>query len=180
MTDEDKPLAIDEAIAECVGLAKTHNRRATIILLFVSVSVLLQLALGFFFVFQNTVIRPEQPLSDVFAYLLFGTTVTVFAVLMATHRFHLAEASRMNQMQLGFMRIRVAGRNSKPNYQTEVRRALTEGAFTTSESATNSLLSRGSKVESPLPGHPASDLSAQVLGKVLEKLDISVKAKGEA
>jgi hypothetical protein len=180
MEEDDKFLAIDEAIAQCDALAKHHNGRATNLLAMVVIAFLLTLLLGFFFVFQNTVIR-DKPMSDTFAYLLFGSFVTVFAVLMATHRFHLSEASRMNHIRLGFMRVRVAGRNTKPAWQGEVRHALTDGAFPNIEASRSFGLGQGkSKVENPLPGHPGLDLSAQILNKVLEKLDISVKAKSDA
>lgn len=176
--NDDKVLAIDEAIQQCDALVKHHNGRATNLLIMVVIAFLFTLLLGFFFVFQNTVIRSEKPMGDIFAYLLFGSFVTVFAVLMATHRFHLAEASRMNHIRMGFMRVRVAGRNSKPGWQGEVRQALTEGAFTNVDHLSGFSLGRNrSSVESPLPGHPASDFSAQLFNKVLEKFDVTVKAK---
>lgn len=175
---DNKVLAIDEAIQQCDALVKHHNGRATNLLVMVVLAFLFTLFLGFFFVFQNTVIRSEKPMSDIFAYLLFGSFVTVFAVLMATHRFHLAEASRMNHIRMGFMRVRVAGRNSKPGWQGEVRQALTNGAFANIEHSNGfSLGKTKASIDSPLPGHPASDLSAQFFNKVLEKLDVTVKAK---
>ena len=85
--------------------------------------------------------------------------------------------SRFNHAQLGFMRIRVAARNSEPAFQSEVRVALTENAFSTSEAPTQSFLSRSKKIENPLPGHPATDLTAQVLGKIVEQIEISLKPK---
>lgn len=180
MDEDGKALAIDEAISQCDGLAKHHNGRATTLLVMVVFAFLLTLLLGFFFVFQNTVIRSERPMSDTFAYLLFGSFVTVFAVLMATHRFHLSESSRMNHIRLGFMRIRVAGRNTEPAWQSEVRHALTTGAFPTADASTGISFGKGkSRIESPLPGHPGSDLSTQILNKVLEKLEISLKPRGD-
>lgn len=181
MDDDDKALAIDEAIAQCDELAKHHNARATTLLVMVVFAFLFTLLLGFFFVFQNTVLRVEKPLSDTFAYLLFGSFVTVFAVLMATHRFHLSESSRMNHIRLGFMRVRVAGRNTKLAWQSEVRQALTAGAFPTADAPSGLNLTKAKpQVESPLPGHPVSDLSTQILNKVLERLEVSVKARGDA
>ena len=178
--DDDKALAIDEAISQCIDLARHHNSRSTTLLVMVVVAFLLTLLLGFFFVFQNTVLAKEKPLSDTFAYLLFGSFVTVFAVLMATHRFHLSESSRMSHIRLGFMRVRVAGRNTKPAWQSEVRQALTAGAFPAAEALSGFSLSKAKpQIESPLPGHPASDLSTQLLNKVLEKLEVSVKAKSD-
>lgn len=178
--ENDKALAIDDAIVQCDDLAKHHNGRSTTLLVMVVLAFVLTLLLGFFFVFQNTVLRAEKPLSDTFAYLLFGSFVTVFAVLMATHRFHLSESSRMNHIRLGFMRIRVAGRNTKLAWQSEVRQALTTGAFPTADASTGISFGKSKpQVESLLPGHPASDLSAQILNKVLEKLEISVKPRGD-
>lgn len=179
--DDDKVLAIDEAISQCVDLAKYHNSRATNLLMMVVAAFLFTLLFGFFFVFQYTVLRVDKPLSENFAYLLFGTFVTVFAVLMSTHRFHLSESSRMSHIRLGFMRVRVAGRNTKLAWQSEVRQALTAGAFPAADAPSGFGLSKSKpKIESPLPGHPASDLSTQLLNKVLEKLEVSVKAKSDA
>lgn len=181
MDDDDKVFAIDEAISQCVDLARHHNSRATTLLVMVVAAFLFTLLLGFFFVFQNTVLRVEKPLSDTFAYLLFGSFVTVFAVLMATHRFHLSESSRMNHIRLGFMRVRVAGRNKTLTWQSEVRQALTAGAFPAADAPSGFGLSKVKpQIESPLPGHTASDLSTQLLNKVLEKLEVSVKAKSDA
>lgn len=181
MNATEQPLAIEEAISQCIALADHHSSRSTNLLIMVGGSFFLMLALGFFFVFQNTLLEPDKQLSDVFAYLIFGSFITVFAVLMATHRFHLVEASRINHIRIGFMRVRVAGRNVKESYQGEVRRTLTDGAFPSSES-TNVLGAFRSRqiVESPLPGHPGLDLSAQVISQVLEKLDISVKPKARS
>ncbi len=178
MNEVEKPLVIEDAIEQCIALANHHNSRSTYLLFMVGGAFVLMLALGFFFIFQNTLLKPDNQLSDVFAYLIFGSFVTVFAVLMATHRFHLVEASRMNHTRIGFMRVRVAGRSTWESFQGEVRRALTDGAFPSSES-TNVLGAFRSRqiVESPLPGHPGLDLSAQVISQVLEKLDISVKPK---
>ena len=180
MDDDDKALAIDEAISQCVDLARHHNLRATFLLQMVVFAFIFTLAIGGYFVFQNTTLRQEKPLSDTFAYLLFGFFVTVFAVLMSTHRFHLSESSRMNHIRLGFMRVRVAGRNTKPGWQSEVRQALTAGAFPAADTLSGFGLSKAKpQIESPLPGHPASDLSTQLLNKVLEKLEVSVKAKSD-
>lgn len=175
-TDE-RPSSIDEAVEACTFLAGPHHARAKFVLSLAFLSFGVFLGLGFFFVLQNTMVRSDKPMSDAFIYLLFGTFITVFGVLMATYRFHLGEISRINHAQLGFMRIRVAARNSKPAFQTEVRKALTENAFTSLEGSGPSLLSKGKKIENPLPGHPASDLSTQVLNKIVEQLEISLKPK---
>ncbi|BBO83925.1 hypothetical protein DSCO28_44910 [Desulfosarcina ovata subsp. sediminis] len=50
----------------------------------------------------------------------------------------------------------------------QVRDALTQNAF---EYTTG----KEKKVESPLPGHPSSDLVASVLDKLLENIEIKIK-----
>lgn len=172
MTDEN-PSSIDDAVDTCITLAKTHEKQARSVLFLAYLSFLAS-TFGVLFAVQPSLLgsMPEAA-----AYLVFGTFITVFGVLMATYRYHLAEISRFHQAQLGFMRIRVAARNSKPGFQTEVRKALTETAFSFPDTTARPFLSRSKKIESPLPGHPASDLTTQVLNKIVEQLEISLKSK---
>ncbi|KAA8981343.1 hypothetical protein [Halospina sp. K52047b] len=115
----------------------------------------------------------DQPPS--FLYALVGVFVVVFGVLMAVYRFHLNEIAKAEHNKIGFMRIRVAANNyDADGFQSEVRQSLTTGAF---DYAAPSILggSKGKNVESPLPGHPTSDVSAFALNKLLEGLEVRRK-----
>ena len=88
MTDENQS-SIDDAVSACITLAHMHQARLRYVLIFAFLSFVVFLGLGIFFVLQNTVGRPDKPMSDAFVYLLFGTFISVFGVLMATYRYHL-------------------------------------------------------------------------------------------
>jgi len=98
----------------------------------------------------------------------YGAFILVFSVLTSFYRFHLKEISKYEQLSLGYHRIRIAARNSKDKFETEVRTALTENAF--SYEPKTSIFSKEKKVESPIPGHPSSDAFTYLLNKVLEKI----------
>lgn len=100
--------------------------------------------------------------------------IVVFGVLMAVYRFHLNEVARAEHYKTGFMRIRIAANNyDNEGFLTEVRQSLTDKAFDYSPSSV--LGGKGKQVESPLPGHPSSDLSAMMLSKLLEGFEIKRK-----
>ena len=116
---------------------------------------------------QSTSLLPDPSLIYVFV----GVFVVVFGVMMAVYRFHLAEISRAQQYRFGLMRVRIAANNAESiGFDSEVRQALTNDAFHFSTG-------KEKKVESPLPGHPASDAGALFINKILEKMDIQVKPK---
>lgn len=107
-------------------------------------------------------------------YALAGLFVVVFGVLMAVYRFHLNEVARAAHYKIGFMRIRVAASNhDKEGFHSEVRQSLTDKAFDFSPSSV--IGGKGKQVESPLPGHPSSDLSAMLLNKLLEGVEVKKK-----
>ena len=72
------------------------------------------------------------------------------------------------------MRIRIAANNAGKGFQSEVREALTDRAF--SYEVTSSGFFRRKKVDSPLPGHPGSDIAALAIEKVLEQYDLVRKS----
>jgi len=76
------------------------------------------------------------------------------------------------------MRIRIAANNaSNTGFEGEVRTALTKGAF--DSPIEESLLARRWKVESPLPGHPSSDLASSILNRLLEEVEVVLQPKGK-
>ena len=109
-----------------------------------------------------------------FTYMTLGLYLVVFGILVAIYRFHWGEISRNEQIKLGFWRIRIAARNTDPGFQTEVRQSLTKDAFTFNRKAQNE---KSKEIESPVPGHPGSDLAAAVLNKILENVEVNVTKK---
>jgi hypothetical protein len=109
------------------------------------------------------------------SYLFLAAFIVVTGVLIALYRFHLVEITKNEQFKLGFWRIRIAANNTSAGFQTEVRRALTENAF--SFETPRSIYRRSKEVESPLPGHPGSDLVTAVLNKVLNEVEFNPSKK---
>lgn len=106
-------------------------------------------------------------------FALLAIFAIVFGVLMAVYRFHLHEISKAEHYKIGFMRIRIAANNTSPGFLSEVRLALTDQVFSFQPSSSG--LVKGKHVESPLPGHPTSDISAMVLDKLLDKFELVEK-----
>lgn len=112
---------------------------------------------------------------DILYYILFGIFVIIFGVMMAVYRFHLAEIAKAEHYKIGFMRIRIAANNIEKGFLTEVRLALTDSAFDNGKvlSATG----RTKKLESPLPGHPTSDVGTAILNKLLDQVEVHLTTK---
>lgn len=108
-------------------------------------------------------------------YLLFVSMIIIVSVLTSLYRHEVKEIAKYEQYCVGFMRVVTAANNSKEGFETDVRKALTNDAFTIEQR--NSILSKykttdaDKKVESPLPGHPTSDLSAEIINKLLIELE---------
>ena len=93
--------------------------------------------------------------------------------MMSIYRFHLLEGAKAEHAKLGFLRIRIAANNTSPGFQSEVREALTKGAFDYQQSG--GFLAKKGKIESPLPGHPTSDLTTAFINKLLDNISITIK-----
>ncbi|MDD2700288.1 MAG: hypothetical protein PHH36_03525 [Sideroxydans sp.] len=106
---------------------------------------------------------------------VFAIFVIIFSVVMSIYRFHLNEISKAEHYKLGFMRIRIAASNSKPTYQSEVRISLTDHAFAYEKPSHG--LFKNKHIESPLPGHPTSDLATHLLDKMLDKFELVERKK---
>jgi hypothetical protein len=130
---------------------------------------------------QNTLKETSNNLNNVlvradntYIYILYGIFILVFGIVTSFYRYHLKEVSKYEHFLLGFHRIRIAGDHTKTGYEDEVKIALTKDAFTMEH---KSILGKDKKVESPIPGHPTSDLSAAILSKLLEAVEITPKPK---
>lgn len=106
-------------------------------------------------------------------YILVALFVVIFGVMMAIYRFHLSEISRSEQYRFGLLRIRISANNfEKEGFKSEVRESLTKDAF-------NFSTGRGKNIDSPLPGHPTSDLGALLTNKLIDAIDVKVSPKKE-
>jgi hypothetical protein len=165
---------IENAIESCDLMASVHSSSAGKILFVVMMLTFTLIGL-LFVVYGNLQILKDsgvtREIPDPVLYAFLAIYVLTFSVLMATYRLHISEASRLHHYKIGFARIRVAGSNPSAGYQSEVRTALTQGAFDFSLKS-----EKKGKVESPVPGHPGSDFAAAVANKVLDGLSSSRKS----
>ena len=104
-------------------------------------------------------------------FIIYGFFIIIFGVVISFYRFHLKEIAKYENFLLGFQRIRIAGNNSLNGYETEVRQALTQDAFVME---TKSVTTKKT-IESPIPGHPTSDLSVFLLNKIMDAIEVSAK-----
>ena len=116
-------------------------------------------------------------LTDTVLYGAAAVFVVLAGLLVGLYRQHVREVTRNEQMRIGFHRIRIAANNaSSLGFGTEVRVALTLGAF---DSTREEVSSKGKKIDSPLPGHPGSDISSAILNRLLEQVDIVLQPRAK-
>jgi len=179
MTTPDSPTTIDDAIATCDEQIASHRNSGVRILgVLAGATAILVIAVAVFgwLLFQPLARLSEDKaisalFSGPFIYAILAIFTIVFGVLMAIYRFHLNEVAKAEHNKVGFLRIRIAAHNLSQGYQTEVRQSLTEQAFTVGLSA----VQKPKVVESPLPGHPTADVTAEVLDKILQRFDLVEK-----
>ncbi len=116
----------------------------------------------------------SPPVPESMLYILYGIFILIFGVVTSFYRFHLKEISKYEHHLLGFNRIRIAGNNSITGYDDYVKYFLSKDAFSSDSKSSND------KFDSPLPGHPSSDISATIVNKLIEKLDIKDLLKKES
>ncbi|WP_250461007.1 hypothetical protein [Microbulbifer litoralis] len=168
---------IDGAISDSQKIAADHSTSASRILSVVMMlTVTLIMILVSAFLLPLLSIKSESTLNipDAFLYVFLAIYTLTFSILMAIYRLHINEKSKIEHFVVGFMRIRVAGSNNTPGYQSEVRESLTDGAFQFPEKST-----KKDKIESPIPGHPGSDFSTAILNKIINSVDIKLSKKGD-
>lgn len=203
------PSTTDKAIQECDGMISAHRRAssriiaigATLFLMLIFIGVLI--VQGVNILAQRSValeatealyLKPaandqkqrasseitaiSTQLSSSILWGAFAIFIIVFSVLISIYRFHLNEISKAEHYKLGFMRIRIAASNSGTEYQTEVRKALTDSAFAYEKPAHG--LFKNKHVESPLPGHPTSDVATHLLDKILDKFELVQRKKASS
>jgi len=106
-------------------------------------------------------------------YIIYGVFILVFGVLTSLYRFHLKEIAKYEHFLFGFERVRIAGNNSKSGYDDEVKISLSKDAFSPEVKVESKEIKR--QVESPIPGHPTSDLAAALFSKILSAVEIKPK-----
>jgi hypothetical protein len=105
-------------------------------------------------------------------FVVYGIFILIFGVLTSLYRFHLKEISKQEHYLLGFQRIRIAAVNSSTKYDDEVKIALTRDAF-----YYDTFSSKGKKVDSPIQGHPTSDIATDLINKFFDKIEIVSKSE---
>jgi len=183
---ENQPKSIDDAIAACQGIIFWHRVKSFTMLVLMAIATMV--FYGAFSQLQtisyninvggSTIdaakINDFAAKATVYMYIFSVLYLAVFGIIVAIYRFHMNEIARNEQIKLGFWRIRIAARNNAPGFQTEVRQSLTKDAFTFNKKVQGE---KNKEVESPIPGHPASDFAATILNKILENMDINVSKK---
>lgn len=170
--------SIDSAISECDSYI-SDNRRTARLLLVLAIQLSLMALLGAIYLFVFLPERGAATSSPITTPIVSGILLLVsvlIGVLVSLYRFHLMEIARTEHYKIGFLRIRIAANNPGTGFGSEVRDSLTDGAFFYEHARAKTSV----RVESPLPGHPTSDLSAALVGKLLEGIDIVVKPKAGA
>ena len=117
---------------------------------------------------------------------LIALITIVVSVFTSLYRFHLREITKNEQYKVAFLRLNiastVAGENSG---STDLTKTLTENAFTVQQEG-STIFSRRvrsnespttMRVESPLPGHPTSELATGIVNKLLEQIEIVLQPK---
>jgi hypothetical protein len=121
--------------------------------------------------------QKEKPLGVLSPNILLGMVATIaliVGVFTSLYRFHLREITKNEQYKIGFLRVRIAANNNdRLGFQTEVRKALADGAFDFLDGA----FSRTRKIESPLPGHPTSDIVTNIVNRIFEEIELALKSK---
>lgn len=166
---------LDQAIEECSSYI-TENRKSSRMLLMALLQLGMLAAMGAVYLFIYMPGLEGTTQSSLMTSVVTGILVLVsilIGVLVSLYRFHLLEIARTEHYKIGFLRIRVAANNTSKGFGTEVRRALTDGAFTFETTKSG----KSGRVESPLPGHPTSDISTTLINKVLDSVDIALKPK---
>lgn len=122
--------------------------------------------------------RGKPVVSDNMLYGVAAILVLVIAIVSSIYRFHLREIAKNEQYKLAFLRIRIAANNAgTPGFEGEVRTALTRNPFDIQ--VEDASLFRRRNVESPIPGHPSSDLATSVINRLLDDVEFIVQPKGK-
>lgn len=166
---ESSTKTIDEAMAFCEKKATEQKQQAQIFLRFIYLAVIAFIAAvgwAFFSANGRSVSSTSQ---DTVILSLIAATIGFVGISITQYRYHINESSRMEFYFIAFLRIRVAARNIKEGWKSDVRTALTNGAF--NFIPTSKIQKQKGEIDSPIPGHPTSDISAAAVNKLISLLE---------
>lgn len=158
----------DRAISRCDEHIESLHVSLRFIVRKIYLAIVVMLGILIFFLWYLRAEKEEQ-VFIVIIFAILAVFAIVFGVLMSMYRFQLNEISKTEYYRIGFMRVRIAAYGTFDGYQSEVRRVLTDRAFTAP--ARQTLGSRGA-IESPLPGHPGSDAFTVLFNRLLDHFEI--------
>jgi hypothetical protein len=118
------------------------------------------------------------PISDKEIYGAGALLIVFVSVFVGLYRTHLREIIRNEAFLFALLRIKAAAPGGNEAIDPEVKACLLKDPFEVPREP--SILRREKKIESPLPGHPTSDLSALLLNKVLDQVELVMKPKDKA
>jgi uncharacterized membrane protein len=160
---------IEEAMAFCEKKATEQKQQAQIFLRFIYLAVIAfisAIAWAFFTANGRAVSSTGQ---NTVIVSLIAATIGFVGISITQYRYHINEASRMEFYFIAFLRIRVAARNIKEGWKSDVRTALTNGAF--NFIPTSKIQKQKSEIDSPIPGHPTSDIATAAVNKLISLLE---------
>lgn len=169
--EEQKSKSIDQAIDVCDTTILRHRSQASFfsMILFILACLFIIVQLFSILIYH---INEVSPFSSYISYTIF---IILFGIFVSFYRFHQKEVSKYEHYLIGLHRIRIAANNSSEGFDGEVRTSLTKDAFNNGE---NGFFSKKNKqIESPLPGHPTSDITVLLLNKILDTIEVTVKPK---
>ena len=193
---------LDQALVECDKQARNHKRagfQTLLLLIFVLAGLVAMIYLsnrspdapsGYYELYgselsptERTMLQQEREKRvaavaqrrTVTTYVFLALCVIVFGVLMAVYRFHLQEISKAEHLKLGFYRIKIIAEYDSPSFDDDVKQALVANAFTYAKSSFSGI--KQGRFDSPLPGHPATDIGTLVINKIFDTFDIKAEPK---
>jgi|GEM_PF-6643576 len=155
---------IQDALEFCEERLELHQRKSQAKLGY-SIMSLIFGATVIFYSYAG-MIRSENNSSII---TLAAFCVVSFGVFMALHRFHLTEVSKYEHYKLAFARLNIA-QSFNERATDNIISSLTLDAFNF-----NSTKGQAAGVQSPLPGHPTSDLSALLVTKLMDNAKANQK-----
>jgi hypothetical protein len=114
------------------------------------------------------------PLDKTILYIIYGVLIFLIGLQTSFYRFQLKEISKYEHFLFAFSRLRIAGNNYQEGFADVVRESLAKDAFVVLQEKP---ISKKQRVESPIPGHPGSDILTLLLNKIFENVEIKATPK---
>ena len=163
----------DRAIGQCDERIKWLRKALRYIAGMVFVGIVTMLGiLGFFLWYLSA--QKEKQVFTVIIFAILTVFAIVFGVLMSVYRSHLNEIANTEHYRMGFLRVHLAAQSTSKGYQSEVRDALTDRAFTPPARPT---MGSRKAIESPLPGHLGVDALTVAINRMMDHFEIRAAKK---